>query len=141
MQYCNHCGAPLEENAKFCSHCGQARAAEQTAYEAPPAYEAVPIVDPFMEEKKRNLGDNILTWGILSLVFANTGWLSLLGLIFGYVTKGKVTEYEALYGETAGKPRVGKYLAKAGRIVGLVCTILFAFAFVVGFIAGMMEAM
>lgn len=75
------------------------------------------------DSQKSSLSTAILVWGILSLAFSVTS-LSLLGFIFSFVAKSKVKRYLTLYGEPEGRANVGRGLAKAGFIVGLIMTIL-----------------
>jgi hypothetical protein len=81
-----------------------------------------------------------LKWGILSLAFAASGCLSLLGFIFSFIAKSKALAYERTFGVPEGKARVGRILGKVGFGVGLGMTIYMAFAVLVGVIAGLAEA-
>jgi len=75
--YCKHCGAPLEDGAKFCAACGVAveevpevaeAAVEQEAV-AEAAPEAV-AANPNVEGVKKNRKKNILKYAIMGLAFA-----------------------------------------------------------------------
>lgn len=132
--YCKHCGTDLEENVKFCPNCG----AEQTAEAAEPVAE--PVLDNEFEEKKNAMAGSALVWGILGLVFSASSWLAILGIIFSGIAKKKVAEYVAFAGELEGRAKAGSILAKIGMIVGIVTVAILVFAFVVGFIAGLTDA-
>ncbi len=86
MKYCPKCGAECEDNASFCSICGNKLPASgyrpnsafnnngenSTSYNAPE------------EHHTETTTDNTRTFGILSLIFAILG-LNILGIIFGLV--------------------------------------------------------
>lgn len=136
MFFCINCGAELPTNAKFCPNCG--RSTEQEA----PAAKNLPAEDPmltpitpvisfdapteespvsqFMERERSELASSIMTFGILSLAFACSVFLSLLGLIFAIVAKTKLGTYVTRFGETTGKASAGKGLSTAGLIVSIV---------------------
>ena len=140
--YCTNCGSKLSDSAKFCPYCGQMQEAhsqpQQTVHSAP--------VQPVMQDSKQAHGAtataendpqksdralDILVKGILSLAFGNSGFLAIVGIIFGVIGKKSVQSYEADYGEASGKARVGKYLSIAGfyysLYVSIMLTIVFAF--------------
>ncbi len=132
--YCRNCGAYLNDDAAYCSACGTAQ--QPNTY----TYTEQPKEQPESEAKK-SAAIGVLVWGILGLFFALE--LPLLGLIFSCVAKKKVTEYEQTYGEAKDVAGIGKGLAIAGFVVGLVCTILGALsvlsAFTTGFFAAFAE--
>lgn len=134
--YCRNCGAHVEDDAAFCSACG---AAQQQAENAYTYAEPVQNTDP---EAKKSASIGVLVWGILGLFFAIE--LPLLGLIFSCVGKKKAAEYEERFGEAKEMAGIGKGLAVAGFIVGLVLTILGAvealsMLFSAGFLASLFE--
>ena len=136
MFFCINCGTELPENAKFCPTCG--RSTEQEAPAARNLPEEDPILTPitpgisfdaptdenpvsqFMERERSELAGSIMTFGILSLAFACSVFLSLLGLIFAIVAKTKLGTYVTRFGETTGKASAGKGLSTAGLIVSIV---------------------
>ena len=65
------------------------------------------------------MAGNVLTWGILSLAFAVSGCLALLGFIFSFTARKKAREYARLCGELEGRARVGNILGWVGFGVGL----------------------
>ena len=69
----------------------------------------------------------VLVWGILGLSFACTFWLSLLGVIFSAVAKSKAASFYATYGQGSKQVKIGKNLATAGMIVGIICCVLVVF--------------
>ncbi len=136
--FCKYCGYKLADDANFCPKCGKlvlepepeitaAPLQEKTVADDPitsiepiyvepeePVYYVEPNemeLSPEVEAEKNALGSKVLTWGILALVFAETVILSLLGLIFGVVAKGKVRNYQEKFGGTDGKATVGKIFA------------------------------
>lgn len=70
MKYCSYCGAPIEDDAKFCPSCG-ARC------------EGTDVYDSSSSKPTEKSSDNCKVFGILSVVFgALGGWL---GLVFGII--------------------------------------------------------
>ncbi len=69
---------------------------------------------------------NILTFGILSLVFCG-----ILGIIFGAIGRKKGKEFIAQGGELAGSSKVGFILSKVGLILGIIATIVIAIYLIV----------
>ena len=130
--YCKNCGAYVEDSALYCGMCGTAQ--QQTADPCTPCSQEK---DPKAME---SAATNILIWGGLGLFFALN--LPLLGFIFSCIARKKVTEYEQIYGEAKDMAGIGKGLAIAGFIVGLVLTIIaslsllsvFSFGFLFSFI-------
>ena len=119
---CKHCGYEIAEGSAFCSTCGKV------------VDEADAVVAVENSEQRDNLGGRILTFGILSIAFAVTFFLSFLGIIFAAVAKSMAAAYVREYGETEGRATVGKNLAKPGLIVGIIFTvfaIIYCFALVV----------
>lgn len=114
--YCKNCGAKIDDNARFCSDCGHEQIRVQEDINFSSDFEAA----------KDQLSSQILTWGILSLAFSCTFILSLLGLIFSFVAKGKVKTYVRQFGPVEYRSRVGRDLSTAGLIVGLILSILCA---------------
>ena len=71
---CKHCGNNIENNATFCPICGKI-VSDGTS---------VGVVEIDCDDERRDsLGGRILGFGIMSLVFVNTFFLSFLGIIFG----------------------------------------------------------
>lgn len=79
-----------------------------------------------MEELKNKLASGSLTFGILGLIFCESG---LLGIIFSAIGLSKAKKYAAEAGELTGKAKTGKILATLGlvfSIISLVCIIIIA---------------
>ena len=147
---CPKCGAQLADDSKFCPNCG-------AAVEAPPvvnAYapqnntytytEPTPVYTAPVQNAPAAGNDNstsVLVFGILGLSFACSFYLSLLGIIFSAVAKKKAKAYEAAYGDTSGKVRVGKRLAKAGTIIGIILLVFFVIYLIVMVAAGVMQGL
>ena len=123
--YCKSCGNFLPDNAKYCPVCGKINesvVSEENVKNAeydylndivvPTGAETAPE-DP---QKSEDAG-SILKFAILGLAFGCTGLLSLLGLIFSYIARGKIKRFVEKYGETSGKASVGKGLSIGGVIV------------------------
>ena len=136
--FCKNCGRQLDEGETLCPACGTVNATEATADKAV-SYE-YSAVDTANQLLKDEMAGQTLKWGILSLAFAASGCLSLLGFIFSFIAKSKALAYEQTFGVLEGKARVGRILGKVGFGVGLGMTIYMAFAVFVGVIAGLAEA-
>lgn len=136
--FCKNCGRQLDEGENVCPVCGTVNATETTADKAV-SYE-YSAVDTANQLLKDEMAGQALKWGILSLAFAASGCLSLLGFIFSFIAKSKALAYEQTFGVLEGKARVGRILGKVGFGVGLGMTIYMAFAVLVGVIAGLAEA-
>ena len=122
---CNNCGTQMSDNQRFCPSCGQFQNAASVQTN-PTTYYAPMGMQPnhaAAEAKKNSLAGSILTWGILSLVFSDTFFLSLLGFIFSFKVSSLVNEYEQTFGPTTGRARVGKIFGTVGKILGLILTI------------------
>mgnify|MGYP003317048446 CR=1 FL=1 len=66
--FCTKCGRELSDAETYCPYCGQIFShLDGTPYEIPD------------DTVKDQMAGNVLTWGILSLAFAVSGCLSLLG--------------------------------------------------------------
>lgn len=137
--FCKNCGRQLEEGETLCPACGTVNGGETSAATATVEYsfDAINAAD---EALKNSMASQALTWGILSLAFSASGCLSLLGFIFSFVAKSKALAFERTFGVLEGKARVGRILGKVGFGVGLGMTIYMGIAFLVGIVAGLVEA-
>ncbi len=172
--YCKYCGIKLDDDAHFCTQCGQAlQINEQTKLPQEPLGDASQRVteeprqdsfagyvptgawqteapstdtqresyfDGFAKQAEQDeMAGELLKGGILGLSFASgtlmalgdpflfgSITLPLLGLIFSSKTRRRVETYTRLYGQPQGKARVGKGLALAGFITGIVGIVLTA---------------
>ena len=116
--FCNNCGNQLPEGAAFCATCG-ARTATQPAPE--------PMVAPVRQQEDpelNSLAKNTMILGIAGLALSEMG---IPGIIVSSIALNKAAEFERKAGKLFGKARLGRNLAKAGKIVGIVMTILWAF--------------
>jgi RNA polymerase subunit RPABC4/transcription elongation factor Spt4 len=136
--FCKNCGRQLDEGETLCPACGTVNATEATADKAV-SYE-YSAVDTANQLLKDEMAGQTLKWGILSLAFAASGCLSLLGFIFSFIAKSKALAYEQTFGVLEGKARVGRILGKVGFGLGLGMTIYIGIAFFVGLLAGLAEA-
>ncbi len=92
----------------------------QYTYTVPPVQRtpAKPAVDPAELEA---LEKKALTHGILALSLCMLG---LPGIIFGSIGTRKAGAYKKLAGSLSDKARAGYKMAKAGKIVGIIMTVL-----------------
>lgn len=108
--YCKKCGAQVFENTRFCPNCNMVINGEQRNITETSTYEG-PMGNPAPA----------LTWGILGLAFAITGWLSFLGLAFSSVGISKARRFLDFTGGAANsRVTVGRWLSIAGVIVSCV---------------------
>ena len=106
--FCTKCGRELSDAETYCPYCGQIFShLDGTPYEIP------------NDTVKDRMAGQVLTWGILSLAFAVSGCLSLLGFIFSFTARKKAREYARVCGELEGRARVGNILGWVGFGVGL----------------------
>ena len=117
--FCTKCGRELSDAETYCPYCGQIFShLDGSPYFVPD------------DTVKDQMAGNVLTWGILSLAFAVSGCLSLLGFIFSFIARSRARAYEQTFGVPEGKAKVGRILGKVGFGVGLGYSIFFALYFV-----------
>ena len=124
--FCKFCGNELSEGANFCTKCGKVVSREdipEVSVSAPveTEYEYVPYEEPYDPERDSK-GGSILKFAILGLAFACSFYLSVVGLVFSIIARGKVRRYLARYGETQGRATVGKHLSVAALVTSIVFT-------------------
>jgi len=114
--FCEKCGNQIDENAKFCSNCGNNLCgAKETVVEPP--------IAPNAKKKKAN------TCSILSIVFASVGIIPLLNILFV-----PVAVILAIIGFATGKNRGVK--AKIASVIVLVISIIISLWWMVPVITG-----
>lgn len=150
--FCPNCGNKIGEGALFCASCGTKveapaapvqpayEAVQQPAYEAvqQPAYEAVqqpayqipqqpvqvaPVVNNANDPELNSLATNTMIFGIIGLALSELG---IPGIILSSIAMNKAAEFESKAGSLYGKAKVGRRLAKPGKIVGIIMTIFWA---------------
>ena len=136
--FCKNCGRQLDENENVCPVCGTVNGGETAA--APTLEYGYDAVNAANEQMKSEMAGQALKWGILSLAFSASGFLSLLGFIFSFIAKSKALAYEQTFGMLEGKARVGRILGKVGFGLGLGLTIYIGIVFFVSVLAGLAEA-
>ena len=127
--FCKNCGRQLDEGETLCPACGTINATEATATESV-SYE-YSAVDTANQLLKDEMAGQTLKWGIISLAFAVSGCLSLLGFIFSFIARSRARAYEQTFGALEGKAKVGRILGKVGFGVGLGMTVYMALVFVI----------
>lgn len=120
--FCNHCGSQLPDGAAFCGNCGSQVSTPNASYQQP--VQAEPIRER-MDPELNSLAKTTMILGIVGLATAiNFG---IPGIIISNIALNKAAEFERKAGSLYGKARLGRNLAKPGKIVGIVMTILLAF--------------
>ena len=122
MAFCKNCGAPLEQDVKFCPSCGT------KAYEAPkensaPLYDTTVYNTP--EPKVRTLNIVQLVWSILSIVLGCMP-LGVIALVMTIFAKSAATDEEEI-----SKLKTAKIL----NIVSTVIIVLFVVIYVIAVVA------
>ena len=138
--FCKNCGRQLDEGENICPACGTVNASETTTTPNAGIEYAVDDVSAVNERLKDQMAGEALKWGIISLAFAASGCLSLLGFIFSFIAKSRALAYQNVFGVLEGKAKAGRILGKIGFGVGLGMTIYMAFAVMIGVIIGLGEA-
>ena len=128
--FCTKCGRELADTETYCPACGTVNASETTATPNAGIEYAVDDVSAVNERLKDQMAGEALKWGIISLAFAASGCLSLLGFIFSFIAKGKALAYQNVFGVLEGRAKAGRILSKIGFGVGLGYSIFFAIYFV-----------
>ena len=127
--FCKNCGRQLDEGETLCPACGTVNATEATATESV-SYE-YSAVDTANQQLKDEMAGQTLKWGILSLAFAVSGCLALLGFIFSFTARKKAREYARRFGQMEGRARVGNILGWVGFGTGLGYSIFFTLYFAI----------
>ena len=150
--FCSKCGAEVSNNATFCTNCGAKIEKAPEEIKAAPLYDAAEVpVAPTPTETMLNgqyntaepapvnvpdagLSNSILTLGIVALAVSELG---IPGIIVGAIGRKKAKKFIEDNGTIFGKAKVGSILAKAGLIVGIVMTVVWAiYALSVGALVG-----
>ena len=126
--FCKNCGRQLDEGETLCPACGTMNTTETPA--APTVSYDLNATETVNERLKDEMAGEALKWGIISLAFAASGCLSLLGFIFSFIAKGKALAYQNVFGVLEGRAKAGRILSKIGFGVGLGYSIFFAIYFV-----------
>ena len=152
--FCSNCGTQIPEGSLFCGNCGTKveaqpapqpapqpayeavqqpayQAVQQPAYEAPqPAYtvpqqpvQVAPVVNNANDPELNSLATNTMIFGIIGLALSELG---VPGIILSSIAMNKAAEFESKAGSLYGKAKVGRRLAKPGKIVGIIMTIFWA---------------
>ena len=119
--YCQHCGRQLNDGENFCPSCGAMKPAE-TVNTTGFQYD-FGTVSTVNEVQKDAMAGQVFKWGLMGLIFANTGCLSLLGLIFSIIAKKKAAEFMNVFGEIKGRALAGRIMGRIGFGIGLAMTI------------------
>ena len=136
--FCKNCGRQLDEGENLCPACGTMNNTETPAATMQYDLSATNTVN---ERLKDEMAGQAFKWGLMSLIFAATGCLSLLGFIFSFIAKGKASSYETVFGEISGRAKAGRILGKIGFGLGLGMTIYIAFCVMLGVIIGLTQAL
>lgn len=148
--FCQNCGRQLGDNENFCPACGAMKAAESNAnantdfqYDLGTAninaQYSFGAPNSVSEAVKDEMAGQVFKWGLLGLIFANTGCLSLLGMIFSIIAKNQAATFARTFGEIKGRALAGRIMGRIGFGLGLGMTIFMAvyiFIIVIAALAG-----
>lgn len=137
--FCPNCGTEIREGISFCPNCGTSLVREEPPVYAEPDVQDQGQAQPVTVYEYTQNGysqptpvsapqelPNVLLWGILGFVFADTFFLSFLGIIFSAIGLSKANLYTRLTGCPVNKGgKVGRILSVVGLIIGIVMTVLF----------------
>ena len=112
--FCKKCGAYMNDNQRYCSQCGAVIIGEEGKVSSVSSY-----VGPMGSTTPT------LVFGILGLSFSFSFCLSILGIIFSIIGLCKANRAVDIIGNTSRKVNIGRRLAIAGLIVGIITTVLF----------------
>ncbi len=112
--FCKKCGAYMNDNQRYCSQCGAVIIGEEGNVSSVSSY-----VGPMGSTTPT------LVFGILGLSFSCSFCLSILGIIFSIIGLCKANRAVDIIGNTSRKVNIGRRLAIAGLIVGIITTVLF----------------
>lgn len=136
---CKNCGAQIPDGSAFCTECGAPVQQEQPVQQEPvqqPQY--TPVQQTYTAEPTPAVsGKPVLICGILALALNSipyVGWIA--GLICAIIGMKKAKAYVAANGQLTGAAKVGRILS----IVGLVCSIVMAFVWLIVIIVAIIGA-
>ena len=146
--FCQNCGRQLNDGENFCPACGAMKAAESNAnantdfqYDLgtanTDAQYSFGAPNSVSEAVKDEMAGQVFKWGLLGLIFANTGCLSLLGMIFSIIAKNQAANFERTFGEIKGRALAGRIMGRIGFGFGLGLTIFFALYIFIFVIVGL----
>ncbi len=116
--FCKKCGAYMNDNQRYCSQCGAVIIGEEGNVSSVSSY-----VGPMGSTTPT------LVFGILGLSFSCSFCLSILGIIFSIIGLCKANRAVDIIANTSRNVNIGRRLAIAGLIVGIITTVLFVVYF------------
>ena len=136
--FCQNCGRQLNDNENFCPSCGAMKvAAESNASPNTNFQYDLGTPNPVNEALKDEMAGQVFKWGLMGVIFANTGCLSLLGMIFSIIAKNRATNFERTFGEIKGRALAGRIMGRIGFGLGLGVSIFFTLYIFITAIAGL----
>ena len=112
--FCKKCGAYMNDNQRYCSQCGAVIIGEEGNVSSVSSY-----VGPM------GITTPTRVFGILVLSCSCSFCLSILGIVFSIIGLCKANRAVDIIGNTSRKVNIGRRLAIAGLIVGIITTVLF----------------
>ncbi len=115
--YCKNCGAPIDDDARFCASCGAAFYEDSQKSEM-----SVPEIEIPEGDQKQKSSDALwaMIFGIISIGLGWVGGYYIPGVILGFIGLRRAEDYVKKYGDTCTKVKIGHCLSKAGIIYGFV---------------------
>lgn len=81
---------------------------------------SLPVEDP----QKKSLEIKTLVWAIFGFAFSASFFLAPLGIVFSAISRAQLKKYLKRYGELTPRTSVGRDLAIAGLVIGIIFTVL-----------------
>lgn len=121
--YCAKCGAQVDQGSSYCQKCGTA--VDQPVVAQPAGATAPPMSGQVMANAKTSgMAIASLVVGIVSLIVNPIFILSILAIVFGVISMGRINR--------SGGAIKGKGLATAGLVLGIVAIVLTIFLIALG---------
>lgn len=133
--FCRKCGTQIPDDAIFCPACGTET--HDSAENSAQTNNYTPEQNTYNSEAESEalasdmLASEALKYGIMGVAFAQTGILSILGIIFSSIAQNKAAEYHRRTGRYGAKAGVGRGLGIGGLALGIFMTVFFALYFII----------
>lgn len=139
---CQKCGTNVADGTVICPTCGNALPTQnpygqpqqntyaqpqQNTYAQPQpyGYQQAPVMTSVSPT-------SVLVMGIIAIALAWEPFASIAGIVLGAIAMTKANRYYAEGGLQSGKVKTGKILGTIGMIAGIVMTVFYLIALIVG---------
>ncbi len=131
---CQKCGTNVADGTVICPTCGNALPTQnpygqpqQNTYAQPQpyGYQQAPVMTSVSPT-------SVLVMGIIAIALAWEPFVSIAGIVLGAIAMSKANRYYAEGGLQSGQVKTGKILGTIGMIGGIVMTVIYLIALIVG---------